>query len=388
MADIIRRQSKGGLVEYGASLWSGVSRKIAALVLKQPSAAMLANYAVSTTPGTSRKAQTAVRGKQRLKPAALLAAAAVMGLAAFTTGCATGMAPSQSAGQDRTSATDTSSPAGGLPTVSGTLDQWLAAVCFYGPGVQPHDLNKAGLPFMTFANRVIRCTSRPEVAGSHYAILGGVYDAASDAYSDLKMTLRPLGAYAIGRDPSTGLTMLFAMQNNDPARGLSPLAQFGFKLGRAIPPDPAPNFSTNSPGAVPPRSSIPQQPPTQGSSTGAYTERIVQSKSGKIACKLLDTASGRGSVTCEVRQHTFQPKVLSGCQPDWPNRFELDTGDQVAVFCYRDSIFPGGLPVWDYGQPLEAGSIACVLDRASGVTCKDASTGHFFRASADAYEWR
>jgi len=94
------------------------------------------------------------------------------------------------------------------------------------------------------------------------------------------------------------------------------------------------------------------------------------------------------SVTCEIRKHTYRSPVKPNCDPSWSNRFTLTEGEAVTVNCYPGSYFQEALPVQEYGQPLTVGSVTCVLDENTGVTCKDASTGHQFQAALQAYSLR
>jgi hypothetical protein len=55
------------------------------------------------------------------------------------------------------------------------------------------------------------------------------------------------------------------------------------------------------------------------------------------------------------------------------------------VHCHGDTNFVPGLPILPYGQMRSAGPITCNSE-ASGVTCTDRSTGHFFRLSRESYQ--
>jgi hypothetical protein len=267
--------------------------------------------------------------------------------------------------------------------LTGTMDDWIMAICEMGPGLVQR-LGGGGV-FMPGASNVIRCTSSRAVAGRNYMILAGYYASAASAERDLSLNTggNRLGPYAQGWDPSTEQVVVFALRNNDPARALEPLGSFGFSLGRAAPPDPNP---AEPPRAVPTAQPPKGQNPAGSASSDGVVNRRFKSRTGIIACDLFG-AGDRGSATCEIRQHTFQPKVLPGCETGWPSRFELEQGNSVSVYCYRDTIFNEALPVLDYGTPLTVGAITCIIDRTSGVTCKDATTGHYFRASRDSYKY-
>jgi hypothetical protein len=144
--------------------------------------------------------------------------------------------------------------------------------------------------------------------------------------------------------------------------------------------------STSAPGAAP----VPAPAPSTRASTVTPDSNLqwrFQSPTGNIACDL-NGSSMPPEATCEVREHTYQPKVKSNCDPGWANRFTLRQGQTVEVNCYPGTDFRSAFPVQGYGKPLNVGSLTCVLDEATGVTCKDSTTGHYFQAARQEYEWR
>jgi hypothetical protein len=112
-----------------------------------------------------------------------------------------------------------------------------------------------------------------------------------------------------------------------------------------------------------------------------------QSPTGNIACDLTNL-NVKAQVICEVREHTYQPQPRSNCDPTEVDAFTLVQGNAVSPSCDATSQFPPQLPVQGYGRPLAVGAISCVIDENTGVTCTDATSGHFFRASPDSYKWR
>ena len=112
-----------------------------------------------------------------------------------------------------------------------------------------------------------------------------------------------------------------------------------------------------------------------------------QSPTGNIACDLNGSATPP-EATCEVREHSYQPKVKPSCDPGWANSFRLVQGQTVEVNCYSGTDFRSALPVQGYGNPLTVGSLTCVLDEPTGVACKDGTTGHFFQAARQEYQLR
>lgn len=112
-----------------------------------------------------------------------------------------------------------------------------------------------------------------------------------------------------------------------------------------------------------------------------------RSPTGNIVCDL-DGTTGLGTAECEVRQHTYQPQLSRDCPAFWVNSMILKQGKEVTFSCSPRSRFEDGLPQQGYGNPLTVGEITCVLNRDTGVRCEDATTGHYFQLSRQAYQWR
>jgi hypothetical protein len=135
---------------------------------------------------------------------------------------------------------------------------------------------------------------------------------------------------------------------------------------------------------------VPSPAPTSPRSTIASDSELqwrFQSKTGNIACDLNGSTSPPEAI-CEIRDHSYTPQVKPNCAWGWVNSFRLQQGQPVATNCYPSANFPNNLPVQDYGTPLTVGSLTCVIDENTGVTCKDSTTGHFFQAARQAYQWR
>jgi hypothetical protein len=110
-----------------------------------------------------------------------------------------------------------------------------------------------------------------------------------------------------------------------------------------------------------------------------------QTPSGNILCWIADNAA-----TCRIIDYTYTAPPAEACSsPGWPNEFWLDEGNPVDLKCSPEP--PGtysGLrahSTFDYGQTRSIGVMTCASE-ASGVTCTDTSTGHFFRVSRDSYQ--
>jgi len=143
---------------------------------------------------------------------------------------------------------------------------------------------------------------------------------------------------------------------------------------------PAPSPSSRD--AVP----APAPAPSTQASASAPDNNLhwgFQSPTGNIACDLSGTVSP-AIASCEVREHTYQQQVQTGCDAAWANKFTIRQGGAVEFDCYPGSAY-GSLPVGNYGHPLTVGSITCVLEESTGVTCTDATTGHSFQAARQEY---
>jgi hypothetical protein len=117
-----------------------------------------------------------------------------------------------------------------------------------------------------------------------------------------------------------------------------------------------------------------------------------QSPSGGIFCNLSVKGDGKGIVVCQGGGNYPVP-TPPNCHLAWGDRFSLDQGDAPVSHCHGDTIVPTHsspgpipeVPILGYGQTRAVGTITCDSE-ASGVTCTDSSTGHFFRMSREANE--
>jgi hypothetical protein len=144
----------------------------------------------------------------------------------------------------------------------------------------------------------------------------------------------------------------------------------------------------SGPAGTPAAAPVPA--PTTRATTVAPDSKLrwqFQSRTGNIACDLNGSSTPPVAI-CEVREHTYQPKVKSSCEPRWVNRVTRRQGQTVEVTCYPGTDFREALPVQNYGAPLTIGSLTCVIDEYTGVTCKDSKTGHYFQVARQAYELR
>jgi hypothetical protein len=111
-----------------------------------------------------------------------------------------------------------------------------------------------------------------------------------------------------------------------------------------------------------------------------------QTPSGNIMCWIADDTAA-----CRIVDYTHpaQQRPSDCSSAEWPSTFWLSQGKPASVDCSDDP--PGtyhGMRTsvtLDYGQTKSVGLMTCASE-PSGVTCTDASTGHFFRVSRDSYE--
>nr|WP_152665963.1 hypothetical protein [Mycobacterium sp. UM_NZ2] len=138
-------------------------------------------------------------------------------------------------------------------------------------------------------------------------------------------------------------------------------------------------YQPNEPSVQP----VPAQPVPAPPESGLRW--AFQTPTGNIGC-LLDGTVTPATVSCVIREHTYeaQESLSPVCAPASPLRFEMTEGQSPSVGCVaRSEGF--GLPVQDYGQPISAGSIRCVSDIVTGVTCTDRRSGHFFQVAREAF---
>jgi hypothetical protein len=112
---------------------------------------------------------------------------------------------------------------------------------------------------------------------------------------------------------------------------------------------------------------------------------FFQSPSGNVHCDSLRGADGNAGVECDVETAAYGvPPGTCRLRGLVASQFLLGQGDgRPDVGCV-----PPSNPPWqtlDHGQTRSLGPITCTSE-PSGMTCTDASTGHFFRVSQDSYQ--
>ena len=268
--------------------------------------------------------------------------------------------------------------------LSGDMADWIGAACAGGSATQEANLSPLG------DGVCHQDYSKPETVDNLKAVMYGRFDSEESMLRAMSI-VKP-SYYASGQSDGV-YTAFFVMSDRYAEELLKPLKKFGF----AINPGPqyaaaqeraaqAQNPSTRSAAPAP----VPAPAPRTRVSTVAPDSTLqwrFQSPTGNIACDLNGSVTPP-EATCEVREHSYQPKVKPSCDPAWANSFRLVQGRTVEVNCYSGTDFRSALPVQGYGNPLTVGTLTCVLDEATGVTCKDSSTGHYFQAARQEYEWR
>lgn len=138
--------------------------------------------------------------------------------------------------------------------------------------------------------------------------------------------------------------------------------------------------------------------PLAGIAHADDTRYTFLSPSGNIGCEMNDDAGGRIYAVCKTQDPTWAAPPSEYCQQaEVPGAtggpgsdLQLGQGKTPCVGPSMNQFFfpPDPLanhPTLGYGQTHSIGSITCDSE-PSGVTCTDASTGHFFRVSRDSYQ--
>ncbi len=274
---------------------------------------------------------------------------------------------------------------GGPSRASGSPGDWIAAVCSNAP---------QGAPPM--------CTGHSDPAEGPLAFspLFTVLQYDSPAQMEEDGAHQDVGfgsAQCVSRNGSAVVFIADVSGFGDrsdavriAAQSMQPLDRFGCTINKAAPSTRRPSVAAPVPAPVQAPAATPTTAPTTRISTVTPDSNLqwrFQSPTGNIACDLNGSVSPP-EATCEVREHSYQPQVRPNCDPGWANNFKLIQGRSVEVNCYSGTDFRSALPVQDYGHPLTAGSLTCVLDEATGVTCKDSTTGHYFQAARQEYLWQ
>ncbi|WP_142282240.1 DUF6636 domain-containing protein [Mycobacterium sp. IEC1808] len=110
-----------------------------------------------------------------------------------------------------------------------------------------------------------------------------------------------------------------------------------------------------------------------------------QSPSGNVYCGL-GQSDATTFAACEIRDHTWPaPPRPNPCMGGWGDRISMRQGGAPQMSCHTDTLKDPSSPVLEYGQTRSLNSLECDSE-ASGMTCTDTSSGHYFRLSRDNYE--
>jgi Family of unknown function (DUF6636) len=118
-------------------------------------------------------------------------------------------------------------------------------------------------------------------------------------------------------------------------------------------------------------------------SARADTVGDFTSPTGDVYCQIA-VNNGVAAVACEGGGPYAGPKPDCAAHLAFGDRFYLTQGQDPVSECHGDTIRSNQpfAPILFYGQTRTVGDITCGSE-PSGVTCTDASTGHFFTMSAE-----
>ncbi|WP_313958176.1 DUF6636 domain-containing protein [Mycobacterium simulans] len=110
------------------------------------------------------------------------------------------------------------------------------------------------------------------------------------------------------------------------------------------------------------------------------------SPSGNVGCKISPT-----SVRCDIDQRDWSPPPRpADCRLDYGQGISIGSGGLAHFVCAGDTVrvlppFGGAGEPLAYRQAIKAGPIRCE-SAESGITCRDAGSGHGFSISREAYQ--
>ncbi len=110
-----------------------------------------------------------------------------------------------------------------------------------------------------------------------------------------------------------------------------------------------------------------------------------KSPTGDVYCTMSVSYDDAASVACEGGGTYAAPEPECAVHSAWGDRFALKQGEAPVAQCHNDTIRSNQplAPTLDYGQSQTVNTITCTSE-PSGITCTDASTGHFITLSAAA----
>lgn len=106
---------------------------------------------------------------------------------------------------------------------------------------------------------------------------------------------------------------------------------------------------------------------------------IFQTPSRNIFCHL-----GRSGARCDIIRRSWKPPAKpADCELDWGNGMYLSSG-KAGITCTGDSLIAAATTTLEYGQAYRSGDVLCRSD-ATGLTCKDETTGRGFTLAVARY---
>ncbi|MCP9272962.1 DUF6636 domain-containing protein [Mycolicibacterium arenosum] len=126
------------------------------------------------------------------------------------------------------------------------------------------------------------------------------------------------------------------------------------------------------------------RPPKTVATTEADDEELADlvgftSPTGAIGCVLDDTY-----VRCDVSEQAWTlPPRPADCEFDYGQGVSMSAGEPAEVVCAGDTTANAGPPL-AYGQSVTVGSLSCE-SAETGVTCRDADSGHGFTVARETY---
>ncbi len=92
-----------------------------------------------------------------------------------------------------------------------------------------------------------------------------------------------------------------------------------------------------------------------------------------------------GYVRCDIAERDWSPPPRpADCEFDYGQGISLATDEPAQIVCAGDSALAPDAGPLPYGEAITAGSMRC--DSAeSGITCRDAASGHGFSIAREAY---
>lgn len=104
------------------------------------------------------------------------------------------------------------------------------------------------------------------------------------------------------------------------------------------------------------------------------------SPTGNVAC-MIDVDLAR----CDIIDHDWSPPPRpADCEFDYGQGIEIIAGEPASFVCAGDTAF-GPDEVLPYSHAITAGPLRCESAN-SGITCRDADTGHGFTLALQAYQ--